>query len=216
MLVDRLIETAIGAAIGIIVNATISPPLYQVSAREAVRSVSEDLAEVLTDMAAAAHQKDLEPPDISLRAREAIVLMRRAEQAVLLDDESRRLNLRLRAQQSRDSDLERKLVRLRHAWSYVEALGKALQASRSSAWRTDPRSSAQLSTMLDHLAELVRCRCDTSATSEDLERTAENALSTVDSTEHQIDHSTAPTSQRIGILPITAPARHLIRELAPT
>ncbi|MCZ4549192.1 FUSC family protein [Gordonia rubripertincta] len=213
-LVDRLIETAIGAAIGIAVNAAIAPPVYQLKASDAIARVAEDLADVLEHMGEAAISDDRQRFDSGMRARAAVVLMRDAEQAVALDRESRRLNPRLRTG-GVGSDHENTLSALRHAWSHVEELGKTLQTTRQESGPFEERTRQCLADMFAQLADLVRRCSDDTATETDVEQSAADAGRRLDSVEQILESTDSVTISSVArLVTITAPARHIIRELS--
>ncbi|PYE15889.1 aromatic acid exporter family member 1 [Williamsia limnetica] len=214
-LIDRLIETAIGAAIGIAVNATIAPPVHQLDAADAIRRVADDLADVLDHMGTAALSDDRQSFDSGMRARAAVVLVRDAERAVALDRESRRLNPRVRAGGIGSSDWDAKLSALRHAWSHVEELGKTLQATRQESGPFEKQTRRCLAEMFGHLAELVLKSSDDAASQTDVEQAADAARQSLHAVEHILEATDSVTISSVArLVTITAPARHVIRELS--
>jgi uncharacterized membrane protein YgaE (UPF0421/DUF939 family) len=63
LLVERLAETVLGAGIGLVINATIFPPVYGDAARGATHRLAAELASLLSDLATALreNQHHLEP-----------------------------------------------------------------------------------------------------------------------------------------------------------
>lgn len=215
MLVERLIETAIGAAIGIAVNTLIAPPVYQLKAGDATARVGDELADVLDHMSSAVPSSETETIDVSKRSHAAIQLMRHAEWAVSLDNESRRLNPRLRTKGLGYSAHEMTLQCLRHTWSYTEELGQILQRSRTGPDHIDEESRRHLSQLFEHIATLVRLRCDDSTAAGDIEEAARRADTALDAVEHGLETSTNVTFKTVTTLvAIAAPARHAIQELS--
>jgi uncharacterized membrane protein YccC len=114
MLVDRLLATAIGVVVGLMVNAIVWPPLRRRAAAEALDRVDDRLGELLVDMAgglgAGCQQADVDDwidrtRDIDADLDQAWALVRQAQ-------ESARMNPRKPARRMRNP--ERWHVLLRH------------------------------------------------------------------------------------------------------
>jgi uncharacterized membrane protein YccC len=84
----RVFETLLGAAVGVVVNILVVPPVHVQAARVAIAAVAHQLARLLTDMG-----KQLEARDAPIFARErTAALLHRARQT---DDEIAMMRVRL-------------------------------------------------------------------------------------------------------------------------
>lgn len=155
LLVDRLVETALGAAIGTAVNALILPPTYVRWARDATADLAAELRAVLTELAAAlrAPEQPDDPQAWVRRTRESERLVRHAEEAVHWSDEADRLNLRRRHPSHGDA-----AAHLRDAWPRLVQIAEAVHScvDPGPVTRYPSRSvRAEYAALLDDLADVV-------------------------------------------------------------
>ncbi|RZQ60220.1 FUSC family protein [Amycolatopsis suaedae] len=132
LLVDRLIESALGAAIGLAVNVVILPPAYVREPARAVQRLARELSDLLTDLSRAmdADEPPEEKENWSRRARDAEARVRAAEDAIGWASESvvanpRRIALRERPAPARAQEV---LASLRAAWPHIRQLCEAVEA----------------------------------------------------------------------------------------
>ncbi|WP_072482231.1 FUSC family protein [Amycolatopsis australiensis] len=161
LLGDRLLETALGAAIGVAVNTLIFPPLYGerlAAAADRLATALAGLLESLSDLV----RRD-EPPDdlddLLSRTRDARSQVLAAEEAVGLTREGRRLNLR-RGGPASGAHHERPLRTLIALWPAVSQL---VAAVRTTAGRREhpfeypwPDARESLANLMHHLAGAVQ------------------------------------------------------------
>jgi aromatic acid exporter family member 1 len=158
LLVDRLVETALGAVIGTAVNALVLPPTYSRWARSATSDLARELRSVLSALAGALRDPD-EPRDPRSwveRTRESERLVRRAEEAVGWSDEADHLNLRRPRRDRRSSGSVAE--RLRDAWPRVVQIAEAVHSSADAGPVTHyptPASRAEYADLLDALGDVV-------------------------------------------------------------
>lgn len=158
LLVDRLVETALGAAIGTVVNAVVLPPSYARWASAATADLAAELRAVLGELANALRAPDL-PQDSQAwvrRTKESERLVRRAEEAVGWNNESGRMNV-LRRREHRDHD--RVAVNLREVWPRLVQIAEAVHSCIDSGrvfHYPSPESRAEYAALLDDLAEVVK------------------------------------------------------------
>lgn len=129
LLGDRLLETALGAAIGVAVNTLIFPPLYGerlTAAGDRLATVLAELLESLSDLV-----RHDEPPDdlddLLSKAQDARSQVLVAEEAMGLTREGRLLNLR-RGRPTAGARHERPLRTLLGLWPAVSQLIVAVRA----------------------------------------------------------------------------------------
>jgi len=127
--VDRILETIIGALIGIVVNLALVPPVAIKPARDAVDGLGEELARSLERLAAA-----LERPQTSGELEELLLesrLMRpmrdAAETAIVAGADSLRLNPRGRKYREEYADLARRLDRFGPIVTQVIGMTRAVR-----------------------------------------------------------------------------------------
>ena len=100
---QRVIDTAIGAIIGVLTNALIAPPTYVQEASQALRRIGDDLATLLGNIAAGIRAR----PDRGTverwltRGREIGGALRAADEVVSRGEESLQFNHRARAEYER-------------------------------------------------------------------------------------------------------------------
>ncbi|HEX6340553.1 FUSC family protein [Umezawaea sp.] len=158
LLLDRLVETALGAVIGTVVNALVLPPTYSRWAGSATSDLVHELREVLTALAKALRdtEEPLDPQAWVRRMRRSERLVRGAEEAVGWSDEADRLNLRRRRRDRRTSDTAE--ARLREAWPRLVQITEAVRSSADSgqvAHYPGHESRAEYADLLDALADVL-------------------------------------------------------------
>ncbi|MGC7097777.1 FUSC family protein [Amycolatopsis lurida] len=167
LMLDRVGETVLGAAIGVAVNALVFPPVYTRSTEAATKAVAAELADVLDDIAATLREPSVpsSSPAWIARARNTEQLLRRAEEAAGWGTESVRFNPRSRsggrvAYVARWHDL---MVLLRSAWPHVRELAEALDHAvrNNDAYRYPSEDVRErLAELLEATARLSRARAD--------------------------------------------------------
>ncbi|MEU0796885.1 FUSC family protein [Amycolatopsis sp. NPDC005961] len=126
---DRLLETAIGAAIGVAVNTLIFPPLYGerlATAADRLATALADLLESLSDLVRRDEPGNLD--DLLSQAQDARSQVLAAEEAAGLTREGRLLNLR-RGRPKAGARHERPLRTLIALWPSVSQLITAVHAT---------------------------------------------------------------------------------------
>ncbi|MDV8022450.1 FUSC family protein [Rhodococcus sp. IEGM 1330] len=224
-LLDRIIELAVGAAVGVAVNALAAPPLYWRESQHAVESVSSAAGSLLRDVA---RGLDLEPDRSTVddrpsqwRARSDAVRaeVRRAQAALMWTEESARGNLRRSAVPTRVS----------HRW--WKATVGAIDASWTECAELIDAAAVGLDPVppfdaleddvrvvgagfVRALADVVECRCDARRTQADVVdrvAAAEEALATlvhtVVASEQESTGATMSAGRLVG--PATASLRAL-------
>ena len=214
LLGDRLLETALGAAIGVAVNTLVFPPLYGERLAAAAGRLGKALADLLESLSDLI-RRDEPPEDLDgllSQARDSRSQVLAAEEAVGLTREGRMLNLR-RGRPAAGTRHERPLRTLIGLWP---ALSQLITAVRMTAGRREhpfeypwPDAREALADLMHHLAgavqavamagepvELDECRA--------LLEKLENRLVTA-------DEDGVPA--RLGLGTMTLPARHLLELL---
>src|SRR5688572_4866204 len=104
MLVARLLDTAIGVAVGLLVNVLVWPPLRRRTAAEALDRVDDGIGELLTDIAASLREgcRDEESAAWIDRTRDLDADLNHAWGLVRQAEESARMNPRRSARAMRD------------------------------------------------------------------------------------------------------------------
>jgi hypothetical protein len=211
LLVDRLLETAIGAVIGIVVNAVLFPPLYGRSAGAATKRLADALADVLTKIAETICSDDLEDrlDECRTQAADTKSLVGTAEEAISWSREGRWLNLRRRHPDWYESPL----VTLTAVWTSVEQLVNAVGAATETDGPfkyPDADSCAGLAVLVDHLADAVRALGDSSGVGEaELERCRES----MELVNRSLTTPSGPLTATVGFGGMVLPARNVLREL---
>ncbi|MDD7935372.1 FUSC family protein [Actinomycetospora straminea] len=165
----RLVEIALGAAVGVVVNMLVLPPVYQRDASAALTGVTARLADLLRGVAASLRE-DQEPREDLVhdwlhRARGLDGEARRARDSVAWARESLRLNPLRRRRQSPEPvavlapaadavvEVAGHLVDLCEA--VVEAAEEQDQADSPEEPGLDPLFVGSFADLLDHLAEAL-------------------------------------------------------------
>ncbi len=124
----RVLETLLGAAIGVAVNVVIAPPVHTRSAAGALRGAADSVGELLGDTVDALGGRW--PPEHRdwwvVRGRELATQLAAARQAVAQARESRRLNPRRTVRRGGTGDLERILDQLEHVTVLTRAIVRVL------------------------------------------------------------------------------------------
>jgi uncharacterized membrane protein YccC len=161
LLGDRLLETALGAAIGVAVNTLIFPPLYGERLAAAAGRLARALAGLLESLSDLVRRD--EPPEdldgLPSQAQDAHSQVLAAEEAVGLTQEGRMLNLR-RGRPAAGTHHERPLRTLIGLWPAVSQLIAAVQTT---AGRREhpfeypwPDAREALADLMHHLAGAVQ------------------------------------------------------------
>jgi hypothetical protein len=125
---ERIVETLIGAAVGIIVNLVIAPPLYLQPAGDAVAELADRMGRHCTDLAAALRgtwTRDAADHHLG-HARNLGREVSRAEQQLARVEQSARLNPRARQVGHAQPRLRTALTALEHAQIGLRNLSRAL------------------------------------------------------------------------------------------
>lgn len=167
-LVYRLAEIALGAALGLVVNAVLLPPVYLRRPQQATGELAETLCELLRGLAstlrAEARDEETGPDDHDWtdHARAAEKLVRQGEDAISWSVESARLNLRQRKRQRWVAHTwQSALVAMRSAWPHLREITEAAYVTASERplfGYPDPRSRRELAGVFDNLAEAITQR----------------------------------------------------------
>ncbi|WP_239071583.1 FUSC family protein [Amycolatopsis sp. SID8362] len=154
LLGDRLLETALGAAIGVAVNTLIFPPLYGERLVTAAGRVATALAELLEATSDLVRHDEPEDVDSLLsRANDVRSQVLAAEDAAGLTREGRRLNLR-RGRPGAGARHERPLRTLIALWS---PLSQLVAAVRTTSEREEHPFAYPWPDARDTLADLMHC-----------------------------------------------------------
>lgn len=212
LLGDRLLETALGAAIGLAVNVLVFPPLYGERVAAAADRLADALAGLLEDTAELV-RSDEPPEDLDGwlgRISDVRSLARAADDASGLTREGRYLNLRKRSRHS-GVQYERCLQTLSALWPPVEQLVEAVRTTSEGRepfvypW---PRARDALAELLKELAEAVRVAADP-----DREPDLERCRSLVCQVEDRLVSSQDGVKATLGLGAMALPVRRLLRQL---
>jgi hypothetical protein len=156
----RLLETLIGAGVGVLVNLVLVPPVYVRPAGEAIYELAEDMARVL-EGAAADLAEGWSGEDAYERLQEARELDEPAgevREAVSRAEDSLRLNPRRRLVGDPSEELRDRLTALEHAMILVRGLCRSLVDldTVTGGRGPDPALRAAIARLLGGLAGAVR------------------------------------------------------------
>jgi hypothetical protein len=156
----RVLETLIGAGVGVVVNAILVPPVYIRPAGEAIYELAGDMAEVL-EGAAADLAEGWSGEDAYERLREARELDRdvgEAREAVGQAEDSLRLNPRRRLVGDPSDELREGMTALEHSVILIRGLCRSLvELDTVTGGRgPDPALRAALGQLLGEVAGTVR------------------------------------------------------------
>ena len=157
----RVLETLIGAGVGVLVNAVLVPPVYIRPASEAIYGLADDMARVL-EGAAADLAEGWSGEDAYERLREARELdgeVGEAREAISQAEDSLRLNPRRRLVAGDPSDeLREGMSTLEHSVILVRGLMRSLVDldTATGGGGPDPALAAAVRELLEELAVAVR------------------------------------------------------------
>ena len=165
----RVLETLIGAGVGVVVNAVLVPPVYIRPAGEAIYELADDMARVLEGAAADLREgwSGEDAYERLLEARELDGEVGEAREAVGRAEDSLRLNPRRRLVGDPSDELREGMTTLEHAVILVRGLCRSLvDLDTVTAGRgPDPELSEALGRLLDEVADAVRTFGETLAAS---------------------------------------------------
>jgi hypothetical protein len=165
----RVLETLIGAGVGVVVNAVLVPPVYIRPAGEAIYELADDMARVLEGAAADLREgwSGEDAYERLLEARELDGEVGEAREAVGRAEDSLRLNPRRRLVGDPSDELREGMTTLEHAVILVRGLCRSLVDldTVSGGRGPDPELSEALGRLLDEVAGAVRTFGETLAAS---------------------------------------------------
>lgn len=125
---DRIVETLIGAAVGVVINGLIVPPITLAPAERAIGDLTAQLAAGLDDLAGV-----LEEParrgrldELLINARLLQTMQQKAEEAIATGEESLRLNPRRSAHRDRLEALDAVMPRLTRIVTRVRGMTRTV------------------------------------------------------------------------------------------
>ena len=156
----RVLETLIGAAVGVVVNVVVAPPVYVQSAGEAIGELAERMARLLRD-GGQELLRGFTGEDAYERLRQARELddaVGRARQALGRAEDSLRLNPRRRRVGNPSDDLRAALSSLEHSAILVRGLFRSLVDldTVTGGQGPDPALRVALARLLEETAGAVR------------------------------------------------------------
>lgn len=139
LLVSRLLDTAIGVAVGLLVNVLVWPPLRRRTAAEALERVDDGIGELLVDMADGlrARCQDADVAAWTDRTRDLDADLERAWALVRQAQESARMNPRRSARRMKDPQQWLELLRrMEQAVAETRSLARTLggQQAHRETW----------------------------------------------------------------------------------
>jgi hypothetical protein len=156
----RVLETLIGAAVGVAVNAVVAPPVYVRPAGEAIYELAEEMARVLDGAAAdlAEGWSGEDAYERLLEARELDGEVGEAREAIGRAEDSLRLNPRRRLVGDPSEELREGMTTMEHSVILVRGLCRSLvDLDTATGGRgPDPELRAALVRLLTEAAEAVR------------------------------------------------------------
>jgi hypothetical protein len=207
LLADRLLETALGAAIGAVVNAVILPPLHGerlVAATERLATAIGDLLEETAELVRGG-ERSPDPDALFDRVADVRSLAGDAEDAIGWTRESRYLNLRHRG----GGERERQLSCLVSLWPPLFQLIDAVRTATVSRepFRYPGRQAREtVADLFDALAEAVR---ESTGGSPELDRCRE-LIAEID---RLLLEPTDEVMTALGLGAMSLPARRLVDRL---
>ncbi len=206
LLADRLLETALGAAIGPLVNAVILPPLHGERLVAATERLATAIGDLLDGTAELVRGDEQAPDADTLLGRVADIrsLAADAEDAIGWTREGRYLNLRRGG-----DERERPLATLVSLWPPLSQLIHAVHtatASRDPFRHPGQRARETMAELLEALAMAVR---ESNGGSPDLDHCRE-LIAEVD---HLLLEPTDEVMTSLGLGAMALPARHLVDRL---
>jgi Aromatic acid exporter family member 1 len=156
----RVLETLIGAGVGVVVNAVLVPPVYIRPAGEAIYELGDDMARVLEGAAAdlSVGWSGEDAYERLLEARELDPDVREAREAVGQAEDSLRLNPRRRLVGDPSDELREGMTSLEHSVILIRGLCRSLvELDTVTGGRgPDPAMRAALAHLLVELADAIR------------------------------------------------------------
>jgi hypothetical protein len=156
----RVLETLIGAGVGVLVNAVLVPPVYIQPAGEAIYQLADDMARVLEGAAAdlAEGWSGEDAYERLLEARELDGEVGEAREAVGQAEDSLRLNPRRRLVGDPSDELREGMTSLEHSVILIRGLCRSLvELDTVTGGRgPDPALQAALGRVLSQVADAVR------------------------------------------------------------
>ena len=201
LLADRLLETALGAAIGAVLNAVILPPLHGERLRAATSRLAAAIADLLDETAEVVRGGEAADA-LDDRLQDVRSLAAEAEEAIGWTREGRYLNLR-----GRREIHEEPLPNLISLWQPLAQLIDAVnEAARSEQPFRHPGEYARgvIGDLLEALAEVVR-----SGDAGELDRCGR----LLDEIDHLLVTPTDEVATAIGLGAMALPARRLVQRI---
>ncbi|EMD23430.1 FUSC family protein [Amycolatopsis azurea] len=203
LLADRLLETALGAAIGAVLNAVVLPPLHGGRLRAATSRLASAVADVLDETAALVRGESPEAADVLQdRMLDVRSLVAEAEEAIGWTREGRYLNLR-----GRRETREEPLANLVTLWPPLTQLIDAVsEAARSEQPFRHPGEHGRgvVGDLLEALAEVAR-----SGDPDRLDRCSK----LVEEIDRLLVTPTDEVTTSIGLGAMALPARRIVQQL---
>jgi len=225
-LVYRLVEIALGAALGLVVNAVLLPPVYLRRPQQATAELAGTLCELLRGLASTlrAEARDEETGtaaddhDWTDHARAAEKLVRQGEDAISWSVESARLNLRQRKRQRWVAQAwQSSLVAMRSAWPHLREITEAAYETareRPLFGYPDPESRRALAAVFDDLAKAIAQRGQPGGSIEAAREALARADEALRELEHRIfDDGHVRVDTAVGLASMLLPASKATAEL---
>ncbi|MHA7126943.1 FUSC family protein [Janibacter indicus] len=183
LLPDRLLSTAVGVVVALLVNLLVLPPLYDSSAQRQIDDVDRRLGALLVDMAQQLREprKEQEEADWIETTRSIDTDLTEAWSLVRTAQEGRSWNPRHRLHPAQHLETYPQiLVRLEEGVSLVRSIARHVRESSRASQEWDPRFRDRYIDLLENLGRRIADPdADVAEVSEDLRRLAED-LSTED------------------------------------
>lgn len=154
---NRILETLIGAAVGVVINLVIVPPVVLAPAERAVGDLTAQLAAALDDLADAL-QAPVSPArldELLINARLLLIMQRKAEEAIATGEESLLLNPRRSAHRDRLRSLDSVMPRLARVVTRVRGMTRTVHDLYDGALVREP-TIADIAVQLHRAAHDLR------------------------------------------------------------
>ncbi|RSN62497.1 hypothetical protein DMH01_07405 [Amycolatopsis sp. WAC 04182] len=201
LLADRLLETALGAAIGAVLNAVVLPPLHGERLRAATSRLAAAIADLLDETAELVRAGEVTDA-LDSRLRDVRSLAAEAEDAIGWTREGRYLNLR-----GRREIREEPLSNLISLWQpLAQLIDGVREAAQSEQPFRHPGEYARgvVGDLLEALAEVAR-----SGDADKLDR----CRRLLDEIDHLLVTPTDEVATTVGLGAMALPARRLVQRL---
>jgi hypothetical protein len=156
----RVLETLIGAVVGVVVNTVLAPPVYIRPAAEAIYELADDMARVLEGVAADLREgwSGEDAYERLLEARELDGEIGEAREAVGQAEDSLRLNPRRRLVGDPSDELQEAMTILEHSVILVRGLCRSLVSldTHTGGRGPDPELRVAIGRLLGEVADAVR------------------------------------------------------------